>query len=74
VRTRFKKRGADILIADGSISRTHALIFVDQSGISVADLMSTNGTKVNGAMIGDADVSPGDVVQVGQSKLRIVEG
>lgn len=74
VRTRFKKRGADILLADGSISRTHALIFVDQAGISVADLMSTNGTKLNGAPVQDSEAAPGDVVQVGQSKLRILEG
>lgn len=74
VRTRFKRRGPDILLRDGSVSRTHALIFVDESGISVADLMSTNGTRVNGAHVHDTDVHPGDVVQVGQSKLRISDG
>lgn len=74
VRTRFKRRGPDILLHDGSVSRTHALIFVDESGISVADLMSTNGTRVNGAHVHDVDVLPGDVVQVGQSKLRVCEG
>jgi hypothetical protein len=74
VRTRFRKRGADILLGDGSVSRTHALVFVDDATISVADLMSTNGTKVNGALIQDVDVQPGDVVQVGQSKMKIVDG
>lgn len=74
VRTRFKRRGPDILLADGSVSRTHALIFVDDSGISVADLMSTNGTKVNGARVNDLDVQPGDVVQIGQTKMKVSEG
>jgi pSer/pThr/pTyr-binding forkhead associated (FHA) protein len=74
VRTRFKRRGTDILLHDGSVSRTHALIFVDQSGISVADLMSTNGTKVNGAPISDVDVLAGDMVQIGQSRLKVTEG
>jgi pSer/pThr/pTyr-binding forkhead associated (FHA) protein len=74
VRTRFKRRGPDILLHDGSVSRTHALIFVDQSGISVADLMSTNGTKVNGAPISDVDVLAGDMVQIGQSRLKVTEG
>lgn len=74
VRTRFKQRGPDILLHDTSVSRTHALIFVDESGISVADLMSTNGTKVNGAAITDLDVHPGDVMQIGQSRLRVSDG
>jgi pSer/pThr/pTyr-binding forkhead associated (FHA) protein len=74
VRMRFRRRGPDILLADGSVSRTHALIFVDDSGISVADLMSTNGTKVNGARVTDIDVLPGDVVQVGQSKMKLSDG
>src|SRR5690349_466231 len=48
-RTGFRKRGPDIVLKDGSVSRTHALVFVDKDTVSVADLMSTNGTKVNGA-------------------------
>lgn len=71
VRTRFKRRGPDILVHDGSVSRTHALIFADDAGVSVADLMSTNGTKVNGARITDVDVQAGDVVQVGQTKMKV---
>ncbi|MFZ9888133.1 MAG: FHA domain-containing protein [Myxococcota bacterium] len=71
VRTRIKRRGPDILLGDGSVSRTHALVFVDESGTSVADLMSTNGTKVNGTLVTDIDVEPGDVLQVGQSRLRV---
>jgi pSer/pThr/pTyr-binding forkhead associated (FHA) protein len=74
VRTRFKKRGADILLHDGSISRTHALVFCDDVAISVADLMSTNGTKVNGAPVQDTDVHPGDVVHLGQTKMKVVDG
>ena len=70
VRTRFKKRGADILVDDGSVSRTHAVVFADEHGASVADLMSTNGTKVNGSPIDDVDLQDGDVIQVGQTKLK----
>lgn len=71
VRTRFRKRGADILVDDTSVSRTHAAVFVDEAGVSVADLMSTNGTKVNGAPILDTDLAAGDVLQVGKSKFKI---
>lgn len=70
----FKKRGPDIILRDGSVSRTHALVFVDKDGASIVDLMSTNGTKVNDQPVRDVDVKPGDVVWVGKSKLAIEEG
>lgn len=71
VRTRFKKRGSDILVHDDSVSRTHAALFADEGGVSVADLMSTNGTRVNGAPTSDQDLVTGDVVHVGKTKLQL---
>jgi len=50
---------ADILLADNSVSRLHAKITVDLSGVYVEDLGSTNGTTVAGARLG-----PGDRVEV----------
>jgi hypothetical protein len=73
-RTRIKRRGPDIALLDGSVSRTHCLVFVDQGRASLADLMSTNGTKVNGALVRDVDLKPGDVIHVGKTKLRVEEG
>ncbi|MCC7074598.1 MAG: FHA domain-containing protein [Deltaproteobacteria bacterium] len=73
-RRSFKKRGPDIVLRDGSVSRTHALVFVDKDGASVVDLMSTNGTKVNDQPVRDVDVKPGDVLWVGKSKLAVEEG
>lgn len=73
-RTGFRKRGPDIVLKDGSVSRTHALVFVDKDSISLADLMSTNGTKVNGGLVSDVDLREGDVVHVGKTRLRIEEG
>jgi pSer/pThr/pTyr-binding forkhead associated (FHA) protein len=73
-RTAYRKRGPDIVLHDGSVSRTHALIFIDKTAASVADLMSTNGTKVNGAVVGDVDVVEGDVIHVGKTKLRVEDG
>lgn len=70
----FKKRGPDIVLRDSSVSRTHALVFVDKDGASIVDLMSTNGTKVNDKPVRDVDVAAGDVVWVGKTKLRIEDG
>jgi pSer/pThr/pTyr-binding forkhead associated (FHA) protein len=73
-RTGFRKRGPDIVLKDGTVSRTHALVFVDKEIVSVADLMSTNGTKVNGSLVEDVDLKEGDVIHVGKTRLRIEEG
>ena len=73
-RTGFRKRGPDIVLNDGSVSRTHALVFVDKDSVSVADLMSTNGTKVNGGVVKDVDLNEGDVIHVGKTRLRVEEG
>lgn len=74
LRTHMKKRGPDIVLKDGSVSRTHALIFVDGEGGSVADLMSTNGTRVNNAQVKDAELKAGDVIHIGKTRLRIEDG
>lgn len=73
-RTHFKKRGPDIVLRDGSVSRTHALVFVEKGAVSVVDLMSTNGTKVNGSLIKDVDVKAGDVIHLGKTKLAVEDG
>jgi pSer/pThr/pTyr-binding forkhead associated (FHA) protein len=73
-RTQYKKRGPDIVLRDGSVSRTHALVFVEKSSVSVVDLMSTNGTKVNGSLVKDVEVKEGDVIHVGKTRLRIEDG
>jgi pSer/pThr/pTyr-binding forkhead associated (FHA) protein len=73
-RTAFRKRGPDIVLRDTSVSRTHALVFIERDVSSVADLMSTNGTRVNGALITDVDLREGDVIHLGKTRLRVEEG
>ena len=65
------KRGRDILLDDDKISRTHAMFFLDDNGPSVVDLMSTNGTLVNGAAVSDADLYDGDIVHIGRTRLIV---
>jgi pSer/pThr/pTyr-binding forkhead associated (FHA) protein len=73
-RTGKKRRGADIVLRDSSVSRTHALVVVEKTGASVVDLMSTNGVKVNGNMVKDTDLKPGDVIHIGKTKLKVEDG
>jgi hypothetical protein len=64
-------RGRDVLLDDDKISRTHAMFFLDEDGASVVDLLSTNGTHVNGERITDADLHEGDIVNIGKTRFIV---
>jgi FHA domain len=68
--------GFGTLQGDPEISRRHAQISrTDEGRLYISDLGSTNGTFVNGNKIeGSAWLSPGDVVKVGQSTLKVGGG
>ena len=60
----------EIRLADTSVSRRHAEVRATGDGWAIADLGSTNGTKVNGAVITDRRLKDGDTISVGDSHLR----
>ena len=68
--------GFGTLKGDPEISRRHAQISrTDEGRLYISDLGSTNGTFVNGNKIeGSAWLSPGDVVKVGQSTMKVGAG
>lgn len=65
------RRAPDILLDDAQISRTHAMFFLDEDGPSVVDMFSTNGTRVNGEKVDDADLHEGDIVHIGRSRFVV---
>jgi hypothetical protein len=65
------ERGPDIVLADDSISRAHAMVFFDPGGLGVIDLASTNGTLVNGDRVGTAMVTDGDSITIGSSEMVV---
>ncbi len=64
-------RGADLVIAEPTISRAHAAIGFDGEHFFVQDLGSTNGTLVNGARGHHIRVKDGDEIQIGKLVLRV---
>jgi pSer/pThr/pTyr-binding forkhead associated (FHA) protein len=61
----------DIVITDSKISRTHARIVVNDEGrVKLIDLGSTNGSRLNGEKVVEAQVNPGDIITMGNSQLR----
>ncbi len=73
-------RGADcdVVLDDGKASREHARILAPEDGrgddiFVVEDLGSSNGTFVNCAKIAEAEVTTGDVIEVGRTDIQLVE-
>ena len=60
---------SDIFLDDITVSRRHVEIRRTSTGHTVYDVGSLNGTYLNGTRIDEAQISPGDEVQIGKFKL-----
>jgi hypothetical protein len=60
-----RSRECDVVLDDPNVSRQHAELRRNGGSWSVADLGSTNGIKVNGRRVEQAELSPGDRVSFG---------
>lgn len=67
------RRTSDIVLDDVAISRLHAMIFYDEVGVGILDLVSKNGTYVNGEEVESRLLRKGDAVEIGESKI-VFEG
>lgn len=65
-----RSRDCDIQLDDPNTSRRHAEVRREGDAWVVADLGSTNGIKVNGARVAEAELHPGDEVTLGLVRLR----
>lgn len=66
-------RGGDnkLRLANDSVSRNHAAILLRRDGrFVVKEVVSTNGVKVNGQRVGEAELSDGDTVALGEVQFR----
>ena len=66
----------DFMLNDSDVSRQHARVRIDDRGIWLADLDSTNGTKVNGVALHpqkDHRLKLGQIFAVGNFLLQINE-
>jgi hypothetical protein len=65
-----RSHGCDIVLADASVSRCHADLRRDGSQWILRDLHSTNGIAVNGRMVLEARLAPGDQISLGRTRLE----
>jgi hypothetical protein len=64
----------DISLNDGKVSRVHAAFDATGAVPQVTDLGSRNGMLVNNRKVSTADVADGDVVVIGDARIRVVMG
>ena len=62
-----RSRDCDVVVDDANVSRKHAEIRPGPHGWTIADLGSTNGTRVNGRSVGGGahPIGPGDRLELG---------
>jgi len=60
---------SDIFLNDMTVSRMHAVIECRDNSVSVRDAGSLNGTYLNGSWADAADLSDGDVLQIGTFQM-----
>jgi hypothetical protein len=56
------------------VSKRHAVVRPGGSGFTIADLGSSNGTRVNGAPVTNAPLVDGDVIELGAETLVFRDG
>ena len=59
----------DIVIADNTVSSSHAKITVRPESVTISNLLATNGTRVNGADVATHQLADGDVLRLGRINL-----
>ena len=62
----------DIVLESSEVSRAHARIELQQDGMRIIDLDSTNGTRVNGRSVRSQGLKAGDQIQFGNLTARII--
>ncbi|HEY3629914.1 MAG TPA: FHA domain-containing protein, partial [Jatrophihabitantaceae bacterium] len=64
----------DVTLTDPDVSRQHAALTVSTAGVTVRDLGSTNGTRLDGQPVDHdgASLAPGQLLRLGESLLCVV--
>src|SRR3954452_14409268 len=66
-----RTEGNDLVLNHPSVSRKHARFEARDGHWFIVDLKSTNGVKVNGNLIAESTVSPGDKILIGSVQLEL---
>jgi pSer/pThr/pTyr-binding forkhead associated (FHA) protein len=67
-----RRESCDVVLRFPNVSGTHCELAVVDGYWVVKDLGSSNGTKVNGARVGEQRLTPGDVLSVAKHEFEVV--
>jgi hypothetical protein len=69
-------RGEDagVVLRDPRVSRHHARVVAEGNGWTIEDLRSSNGTWIDGTRVARARLVGGQVVTLGESMLKVIDG
>src|SRR3712207_3022996 len=59
----------DVVLADPNVSRFHAEVVATGDGLELADLGSSNGTRLDGEIVERGKLSPGSDIGIGPYRL-----
>ena len=65
------RHNAHLHLLSRQVSKAHALIVNEQGQLYLRDLQSRTHTYVNGEAVTEADLKPGDVIDVGSFRFRV---
>jgi PAS domain-containing protein len=68
-----RQTGNVIVFSSSKISKRHCTVVVDQKEVMVRDDGSSNGTFVNGVLVKNKKIQPGDRISVGDYVLELVK-
>jgi S-DNA-T family DNA segregation ATPase FtsK/SpoIIIE len=66
------RQGADLTVADPSVSRLHATLTVEGGRFVLRDQKSTNGTFVDGGRVEETTLTHGTKFKLGDSTIQFV--
>lgn len=66
-----REPSSEVVIDEPSVSVRHAEFIYRSDHLSISDLLSTNGTRVNGGRVATAPLANGDVISVGNVNLLL---
>ena len=64
-----RSRECDVVVSDPNVSRRHIELRRGEHGWTAIDLGSTNGMKINGRRVSQAQLGPGDRITIGVTDL-----
>src|SRR5579872_2456664 len=67
-----RSQAAENRLGDPAVSRVHFQVDFDGSAVRVTDCGSNSGTLVNGQRVSQQPVRSGDVIQAGNTQMRVL--